>query len=144
MGKKRSVVKSGGGLDSGKRQRFLGKLPKRKMVRGILYIHASYNNTRISLTDDNGDMVMWSTTGSLGFSGTKKSTPFAAAKVSELMVEKAQAIGIKEVAVIVKGIGPGREAALRTFMNKGLSVHTITDMTPIPHNGPRRRKMRRV
>ena len=143
MGKKRFVNKSGGS-DSGKRNRTLSKLPKKKLAKGIIFIEATYNNTRVSLTEPNGNVVMWSTSGSLGFSSNKKSTPYAAAKVSEVVAEKAQAIGVKEVDFVIKGVGLGRESALRSFINRGFDVASIKDKTPIPHNGPRRKKPRRV
>ena len=143
MGKKRFVNKSGGS-DSGKRNRSLSKLPKKKLVRGIIFIEATYNNTRVSLTETNGNVVMWSTSGSLGFNSNRKATPYAAAKVSEVVAEKAQAIGIKEVDFVIKGVGQGRESALRSFINRGFDVSSIKDKTPIPHNGPRRKKPRRV
>ena len=144
MGKKRSVDKSGGEGDSSKRSRASLKLPKRRIAKGILYIHSTYNNTSISLTDTKGGLVLWSTSGSLGFSGAKKSTPFAASKVAELIAEKGQAIGLREIDIMIKGVGPGRESALRSFSNRGFVINSISDVTPIPHNGTRQRKPRRV
>ena len=144
MGKKRSVEKSGGEGDSDKRSRISLKLPKKKIAKGILYVKATYNNTSVSLTDMDGGIVLWSTSGSLGFSGAKKSTPFAASKVAELVAEKGQAIGLREMDIIIKGVGPGRESALRSFVNRGFIINKISDATPIPHNGPRQRKPRRL
>lgn len=144
MGKKRIIKQKGQGLDSGLRSRSLSRLPKRKIDRGVLYIHSTYNNTKLMLTDTSGGAVMFSSSGSLGFNGARKGTPFAAAKVGEIMGEKAVLIGVKEVNVIIKGVGPGRESSLRTFANKGIQISSIKDMTPVPHNGPRPKKPRRV
>lgn len=144
MGKKRIIKKSGGGMDSGLKSRSLSRLPKKKLDKGILHIHATYNNTGLLLTDTEGNTVMHSSSGSLGFKGAKKGTPFAAAKVGELMGEKAALLGLKEVCVIIKGVGAGRESSIRAFATKGVSISTIQDRTPIPHNGPRPRKPRRV
>lgn len=144
MGKKRIVKKSGGSVNKGLRSRALGNAPKRKMQTGILYVHATYNNTKVLLTDTEGNSVMWSSSGSLGFAGAKKGTPFAAAKVGELVAEKAQMMGVKSVAAIIKGVGAGRESALRAFAGKGIDITSISDQTPVPFNGPRQRRPRRV
>ena len=117
---------------------------KKKVTSGILYVQSTYNNTLINLTDKNGNSLCWSTSGSLGFKGAKKGTPFAAAKVAELLADKANTIGIKDVDVVVKGVGAGRESAIRAFSSKGIEVSLIRDVTPIPHNGPRPPKPRRV
>jgi small subunit ribosomal protein S11 len=144
MGKKRIIRKSGGSVDQGLKSRSLARVGKRDIVAGTLHIHATYNNTKVLLSDKNGNTVAWSTSGSLGFSGAKKGTPFAAAKVGELVGDKAAIIGIKEVDVIIRGVGAGRESALRGFAGKGIDVSRIADETPIPHNGPRPRKARRI
>jgi small subunit ribosomal protein S11 len=144
MGKRRILKKHGSGIDSGKRERALGKVAKRHVDRAVLYVESTYNNTRLTLTDQGGGTVMWSSSGSLGFSGNRKSTPFAAAKVGEVIGEKAAAIGVKEADVYVNGVGAGRESALRAFASKGIQVLSIHDMTPVAHNGPRRAKPRRV
>lgn len=144
MGKKRVIKKSGGEADKGLKSRSLARVPKKKLATGILHIEATYNNTKLVLTDKKGDSIMWSSSGSLGFSGAKKGTPFAAAKVGELLGEKATMIGVKDVDVVIKGVGGGREAALRGFITKGIQVSSIKDTTPIPHNGPRPKKARRV
>ncbi|MDB5224615.1 MAG: ribosomal protein small subunit ribosomal protein [Candidatus Adlerbacteria bacterium] len=141
MGKKRIVKK--GGEDSGKRASS-SRTSRRKMDSGILYVEATYNNTKVSLTDPMGNVVLWSSSGSLGFSGAKKGTPFAAAKVGELLCDKAEVMGVKEVAVIVSGVGAGRESSIRAFTGKGIHISSIKDTTPVPHNGPRARKARRV
>lgn len=143
MGKKR-VVKQGGTVDEGLKARSLAKAPKRKVAEGILHIQSTYNNTRLVLTDNAGGALAWSSSGALGFKGAKKGTTFAAGKVGELIADKALATGIKEVAVIIKGVGSGRESALRAFTAKGLGVTKIQDATPIPFNGPKPRKPRRV
>lgn len=117
---------------------------KKKHTSGVLHIQSTYNNTLINLTDRSGNSICWSTSGSLGFKGAKKGTPFASAKVAELLAEKANAIGIKDVDVIVKGVGAGRESAIRAFSAKGIEVNLIRDITPIPHNGPKPPKPRRV
>ena len=144
MGKKRIVKKSGGSVNKGLRSRALGNSPKRKMLSGILYVQATYNNTKVQLTDGEGNAVMWSSSGALGFAGAKKGTPFAAAKVGELIAEKAQTMGLKSVDAIIKGVGAGRESALRAFAGKGIDITSISDQTPVPFNGPRQRRPRRV
>ena len=144
MGKKRIVKKEGAVVDQELKARSLSKIPKKKLTSGVLYIQSTYNNTLMNLTDSKGDSIMWSSSGSLGFKGAKKGTPFAAAKVAEVLVEKAKNIGIKNIDVVIKGVGAGRESAIRTFAAKGVEINRIKDATPIPHNGPRPRKPRRV
>ena len=144
MGKKRINKKSGKGLDQGRKERALSKLAKRRMEKGILHVEATFNNTKAVLTDEKGNAIMSSSAGALGFSGARKSTPYAAAKVGELLGEKAMAIGLKEASVIIRGVGAGRESALRAFSGKGIAIRSIKDATPIPHNGPRPPKPRRV
>ena len=112
--------------------------------KAFVYIQATYNNTIISLSDEKGNVLAWSSAGALGFKGTKKSTPYAAARVAESLVDKAGKISIPEVVVLVKGVGSGRESAIRALVNRGLNVTFIKDVTPIPHNGPRAIKVRRV
>ena len=142
MGKKRIVKKGGEG--EGKSSGSSSRASRRKLDTGILYVEATYNNTKISVTDPQGNVVLWSTSGSLGFAGAKKGTPFAAAKVAEMLGEKAVAMGLKEVSVIVSGVGAGRESSIRGFNSKGISISSIKDTTPVPHNGPRPKKPRRV
>lgn len=144
MGKKRIVKKSGGEVDAGKRARQLSKSSKRRIANGNLYVLASYNNTKVQLTDEKGNTVAVSSSGALGFRGAKKGTPFAAAKVGELIGDQAKVIGLKDVKVHVKGVGAGRESAIRAFTSKGVGISGILDETPIPHNGPRPPKPRRV
>jgi small subunit ribosomal protein S11 len=142
MGKKRIVKKGGdqgaGGSASSTRS------SKRKLDSGILFVEATYNNTKVALGDTAGNIVTWSSSGSLGFSGAKKGTPFAAAKVGELIGERAGAMGVKEVSVVVSGVGAGRESSIRAFSTKGIQINGIKDMTPVPHNGPRPPKARRI
>ena len=144
MGKKRIIKKSGKGLDQGRKERALGKAIKKRLDRGILHVEATFNNTKTVLTDDKGNAIMSSSSGALGFSGARKSTPYAAAKVGELLGEKAMLIGLKEASVIIRGVGAGRESALRAFSGKGIVIRSIQDATPVPHNGPRPKKARRV
>ena len=144
MGKKRIVKKAGGSVDQGLKARSLSRVPKKKLVHAVLNIQSTYNNTIVSLSDTEGKVVMWSTSGSLGFKGAKKGTPFAAAKIGELLAEKGQGIGLKSVDVIIKGVGSGRESAIRAFIAKGIEISSIKDKTPVPHNGPRAKKPRRI
>lgn len=144
MGKKRIIKKSGKGMDQGRKERALSKSSKRRLERGILHVEATFNNTKAVLTDEKGNAVMSSSSGALGFSGARKSTPYAAAKVGELLGEKAQLIGLKEATVIIRGVGAGRESALRAFSGKGIQIRSIKDATPVPHNGPRPPRARRV
>lgn len=144
MGKKRIVRKAGGEADSGLRSRSLSRLPKKKLDSGILHIQATYNNTKLLVSDKKGNAVMWASSGALGFKGAKKGTPFAAAKVGELLGEKAVLLGLTDVDVVIRGVGGGRESALRAFAGKGIEVSSIRDQTPVAHNGPRPKKPRRV
>jgi small subunit ribosomal protein S11 len=117
---------------------------KKKVETGTLYVQSTYNNTLLTLTDDKGGTIGWSSSGAIGFKGAKKGTPFAAAKIGETLSAKAHAVGMKEVAVVVKGVGSGREAAIRSFVAKGINITSIKDATPTPFNGPRPPKPRRV
>ena len=111
---------------------------------GKAYVQASYNNTIIAITDEKGGVLAWSSAGSLGFKGPKKATPYAASKVAGAVIEKIKKTGLNEIEVFVKGIGSGRESAVRSLANQGLHIISIKDITPIPHNGPRPKKVRRV
>jgi small subunit ribosomal protein S11 len=144
MGKKRIIKKSGKGLDQGRKERALSKAVKKRLERGVLHVEATFNNTKAVLTDEKGNAIMSSSAGALGFSGARKSTPYAAAKVGELLGEKAAFIGVKEASVVIRGIGAGRESALRAFASKGIAIRAIKDATPVAHNGPRAPKPRRV
>jgi small subunit ribosomal protein S11 len=112
--------------------------------RGRVYISSSYNNTLITLTDAGGNSLAWASAGNIGFKGTKKATPFAASKVASKVCETAKHVGIEEVEVYVKGIGSGRDSAIRSLATHGLEITSIKDITPIPHNGCRPPKPRRV
>mgnify|MGYP006356332153 CR=1 FL=1 len=144
MGKKRIVKKNSSGVDSALKARSLAKVMKKKIVEGTLYVESTYNNTRLSLADKSGNVLAWSSSGALGFKGAKKGTPFAASKIGELIGEKAQQAGLKEVSVIVKGVGSVRESAIRGFSTFGVDIVSIIDKTPVPHNGPKPRKPRHV
>ena len=145
MGKKRIVKQKGRTLDKNLKARTLSRVPKKKVAKAILHIQATYNNTKALVTDDKGNAVMFSSSGALGFKGAKKGTPYAAAKVGEVLGEKAELMGIREIEVVVKGVGSGRESAIRGFIAKsGAEITRIQDRTPIPFNGPRPRKARRV
>ena len=143
MGKKRIATKSGGEFDNSRAQK-TSKVGKKKHALGIFFVHATYNNTKAVFTDTAGGTLAWSSSGSLGFKGAKKGTPFAAAKVGETVGERAAAFGVKDVKVVVRGVGSGRESAIRGFTSKGINILNIKDVTPVPHNGPRAKKPRRV
>jgi len=144
MGKKRIVKQKGQRVDKGLRTRALSRGAKRKISTGVLSITSTFNNTIVTLSDAEGNTVMASSSGALGFKGAKKGTPFAAAKVGELIGEKAANLGVKEVDVVVKGAGSGRESAIRSFASQGIDLNRIIDKTPVPHNGVRAPKARRV
>ncbi|MBP9842479.1 MAG: 30S ribosomal protein S11 [Candidatus Pacebacteria bacterium] len=143
MGKKR-IMKKSGGSDVAGTSRALNRIPKRKLAIGRLNILATFNNTLVTLCDNKGNAVMSASSGALGFKGSRKSTPFAAAKVGEIIGEKAQQMGMKDAEVIIRGVGAGRESALRAFAGKGISITRISDETPVPFNGPRPPKARRI
>ena len=143
MGKKRRVKKGGEG-GAGGAARAPSRLSRRELPQGAVHIHATYNNTKVLLADQRGNTVAWSSSGSLGFQGAKKGTPFAAAKVGELIGEKALQLGMKEAQAIVRGVGSGRESALRAFAARGIQITSIRDTTPVPFNGPKPPKPRRV
>ena len=142
MGKKR-IVKTEGTVDETKSP-IVSSVSKKKVEVGRLYVESTYNNTKITLTDVRGNVLATSSSGSIGFKGAKKGTPFAAAKVGEVVGGKASTMGMKEVAVIVKGVGSGRESGIRGFISKGINITSIKDVTPVPHNGPKPKKPRRV
>lgn len=144
MGKKRITTESGTDLAGAEEAKAVAVSGKRRLTAGVVNIQATYNNTTITLADTAGNAIMWSSSGSLGFRGAKKGTPFAAGKVAELLADKAQVLGLKEIDVVVKGVGSGRESALRTFASKGFVINSIKDATPVPFNGPKARKPRRV
>lgn len=148
MGKKRIIEKEGASSEASAAKD--AKAPESRgrkvgvVEKGNVYIQASYNNTLISLTDDNGNLIAQSSAGSLGFKGPRKATPYAANRIIETLGERMKKIGLKDVNVFVKGIGSGREAAVRALVGQGLNVISIKDVTPVPHNGPKARKPRRV
>ena len=117
---------------------------KKNIESGIVHIQSTFNNTIVMITDVHGNALAWSSAGALGFKGSKKSTPFAAQMASEAAARAAQAQGLKTVSVTVKGPGSGRESAIRALAAAGLNVTSISDVTPVPHNGARPPKRRRV
>ena len=143
MGKKR-IVKPGEETVSLNKVGVVSSVSKKKVEVGTLYVQSTYNNTKIVLTDTKGNVLATSSSGSIGFKGAKKGTPFAAAKVGEIVGSKAGSVGMKEVSVVVKGVGSGRESGIRGFISKGISISSIKDVTPVPHNGPKPKKPRRV
>ena len=150
MGKKHIIQKTEEEMikEGEQLQKALNKEPKvSKAVavkEGKVYIFSSYNNTIVTLTDTVGNVLASKSAGKLGFKGSKKSTPFAASKVAETLGAVAEKIGIKKIQIVVKGIGSGRESALRSIANQGFEISSIKDVTPIPHNGCRPRKPRRL
>ena len=117
---------------------------REKVVQGVAHIQSTFNNTIVTITNSKGNVLATSSSGSIGFSGAKKGTPFAAAKVGEIVGNKASSMGMKEVSVVVKGVGSGRESGIRGFISKGINITSIKDVTPVPHNGPKPKKPRRV
>ena len=120
------------------------KKAKRNVPRAIVHVQASFNNTIVTVADPSGETLCWDSAGTIGFKGSRKSTPFAAQKAAEKVAEKAMKMGVREVEVLVKGPGAGRESAIRALSASGLKIRAIEDVTPIPHNGCRPRKRRRV
>jgi small subunit ribosomal protein S11 len=144
MGKKR-IVKSGEGeAKQESAPKTASASTKKRFELAHLYVQSTYNNTKVVLTDPKGNTLAWSSSGSLGFKGAKKGTPFAAAKVGELLAQKAAVMGVREVAVTVNGVGSGRESAIRGFISKSIGISSIKDVTPVPFNGPKPKKPRRV
>lgn len=121
-----------------------GKAKRRTVLEGKVYIQATYNNTIVTITDMNGEVLAWSSAGSNGFKGAKKATPYAAQVSSENAANKAKVYGLEKVHVIVKGVGSGREQSIRGINIAGLSIESLTDITAIAHNGVRKRRARRV
>ncbi len=151
MGKKRVAQKSEEELleEKEKREKAIKEkeksaIKKSRVKAGRVYINATYNNTVITLTDAGGDTLAWVTAGSLGFKGTKKATPYAASRVATVIGNKAEKIGIQEMDIYVKGVGSGRNSALKSLSNRRIRIKSIKDVTPIPHNGCRPPKPRRV
>jgi small subunit ribosomal protein S11 len=121
-----------------------GQSSKIRAEKGRIYVNASYNNTIITVTDESGAVIAWMSAGSIGFSGPKKATPFAASKVAEAIMAKIERSGPFHVDIYVSGVGKGRDSAVRTFAGGKLNILSLKDVTPIPHNGPRPPKVRRV
>jgi small subunit ribosomal protein S11 len=142
MGKKR-IIKTDGGSE-GAKAAGVPSVSKKKVDVGALYVESSFNNTKLVLTDSKGNVLATSSSGAIGFKGAKKGTPFAAAKVGEIIGAKASTMGMREAAVIVKGVGSGRESGIRGFISKGINIISIKDVTPVPFNGPKPKKPRRV
>jgi small subunit ribosomal protein S11 len=143
MGKKRITTTDGDKTTDGQ-PKAASVSAKKRVESGILHVQSTYNNTKVMLTDKAGNALMWGSSGGAGFRGAKKGTPFAAAKVGETLAVKAANIGLKEISVVVKGVGSGRESAIRGFISKGVVITGIKDETPIPFNGPKPKKPRRV
>lgn len=148
MGKKRIIqktekelLKEREDIESGVKKASLKKV---KIEKAKIYIFSSYNNTIITLSNEKGDVLTWSTSGKVGFKGTKKATPYAASKVAENIAFFAQKQGIQKADIFVKGIGAGRESAIRSLAAKGIEIISIKDITPLPHNGCRPKKPRRA
>lgn len=120
------------------------KNKKKTVNHGKVYVNAGFNNTLITITDDKGDAIAWSSSGACGFKGTKKSTPYAAQMAAENAAEKAKAFGFEKADVYVKGVGSGREQALRGLIAQGIEILRIADLTPVPHNGCKKPRPRRV
>ncbi len=130
--------------DKGRSRKTGGRRERKNVPVGQAHIHSNFNNTIITITDLQGNTVAWASAGVAGFKGSRKSTPYAAQMAATEVARKSQDHGMREVEVFVKGPGPGREAAIRSLQGAGLKVRSITDVTPIPHNGCRPRKKRRV
>ena len=147
MGKKKVAQQKGDVITEAKSQditRATGTKRSKRIDRGRIYINASYNNTVVTVTDASGNVIAWASAGSLGFSGPKKATPFASSKIIAVIAEKVKTTGPMVVDVVVKGVGSGRDSAVRSLINHGFDILSIKDATAIPHNGPRPPKVRRV
>lgn len=120
------------------------KMVEKNVSSGRVYVTATFNNTLITLTDSTGNTIAWASSGSSGFKGARKATPFAAITAVETVASKAKGVGMTAVEVYIKGPGPGRDAAIRALRGVGINISMIADVTPIPHNGPRAKKRRRV
>ena len=151
MGKKKVIkqteeelLKEGAKAESAAKKEIRVEAPIGKINEGKVYISSSYNNTIITLTDSAGNVLAWASAGSIGFKGTKKATPFAASKVAEVISQTIQKLRIQKLSILVKGIGGGRESAVRSFAAKGFEIVSVADVTPVPHDGPRPPKARRV
>lgn len=147
MGKKRIVAKLGEEtltVEKGVEVKISKKPVRKQIIKGNIYIHSTFNNTIVTVTDEGGGVIAWASAGNLGFKGTRKSTPFAATLVGKAAAEKAKRFGFSEAEVYVRGVGPGREAAIRGLFSAGVDIRGIIDNTSIPHGGVRPPKPRRV
>lgn len=120
------------------------KSKRRSVIEGNAYIKATYNNTLVTITELNGDVIAWTTAGGSGFKGTRKATPYAAQVAAEKAAEKAKSFGMERINIFIQGVGSGREQAIRGLHSGGLNIESLTDKTPVPHNGCRKKKRRRV
>lgn len=134
--------------DTGKKEEkkpsYKKKKGKKLVTKGCVYIQATYNNTLITITDQDGNVIAWSSSGHKGFKGAKKATPYAAGEIVKDVTEKVKNMGLKEIDIYIKGVGSGREAAVRALNAQGFSISLIKDTTPLPHNGCRHKKPRRI
>ncbi len=144
MGKKKIITKEGESNEGVAKTNSVARAPKKKITTVTLHVEATFNNTKVVVSDNAGNTLFWSSAGALGFKGAKKGTPFAATKVGEVLGEKAKVLGIKDFDAVIKGVGSGREPAIRGFMSHGFELLGIKDITPVPHNGPKPKKPRRV
>lgn len=146
MGKKRIITQGDTNTEAGSQAVVSAskKGAKKQIINGVAHISVSYNNTLVTITDSKGEVVSWSSAGSLGFKGTKKSTPYAANLVARDCLEKAKKYNLTNLKIVVKGIGPGRESAIRGLANTGINITSIMDATPVAHNGVKPPKPRRV
>jgi len=150
MGKKRVITKTKEELlkerekvEAAVKKEIKLKAPQ-KVKEGRIYIYSSYNNTILTLTDNQGKVLYWTSAGRIGFKGTKKGTPFAASRVAEAMAQAAYKLKVKKIKVLIKGIGSGRNSAIKSLAARDLDIVSVKDVTPIPHNGCRPKKPRRV
>jgi small subunit ribosomal protein S11 len=146
MGKKRIIKKGeeGTSTEGSVAEKSEAKASSKRIPVGRVYVYSSYNNTLMSLCDEKGNVLAQVSAGSMGFKGTKKSTPFAASKVADAISQIARNRGMEKAAILIKGVGSGRDSALRALGSKGFEISSVEDITPVPHNGPRPRKVRRV
>ncbi len=132
-------------IESAQRKALAAQAAKgKRLEKGRAYIQSTYNNTIVTICDSRGDVLAWASAGGLGFKGPKKATPYAASKIIETLSEKMKKVGLRDMEIFVRGIGSGREAAIRALASQGFNILTIKDVTPVPHNGCRPRKVRRV
>ncbi len=145
MGKKKVVSKQENIAEGEEKQaKAASKKSSKSVDSGKIYIKVSFNNTLVTVTDNHGNVVTWASAGSLGFAGPKKATPFAAQKIIAAIAEKIAKTGPFNVDVVVSGVSVGRDSAIRSLVNHGFNIMSIKDVTPVPHNGPRPKKPRRV